>query len=118
MEAEQRALAILTQLDLESSILRNRSLLIVQHKASYMLREIELHLSICFEFMIRDQANQIEQLQYNAKLNENGVALITDRIERIKLGSNTEACPAEMDGVKEKKYIVLAGGHIAQKMLI
>lgn len=62
---------------------------------------IELHLSISFEFMIRDQANQIEQLQHNAKLNEKGVTSLANGIERIKLGSNTEACPAEIDGVKE-----------------
>ncbi|WP_353280516.1 ankyrin repeat domain-containing protein [Wolbachia endosymbiont (group B) of Cyclophora punctaria] len=102
VEAEQRALAILTQLDLESSILRNTALMTVQHIASHMLREIELHLSINFERMIRDQANQIEQLQYNAKLNEKGVALITDRIKCVQLGTNTKACPAEMDGVKEQ----------------
>lgn len=102
VEAEQRTLNIITQINLESSMLRNRALHMVQHIASYMLREIELHLSISFEFMIRDQANQIEQLQYNAKLNEKGVTLIANGIKRIKLGSNTEACPAEMDGVKEQ----------------
>ncbi|MCA7010754.1 ankyrin repeat domain-containing protein [Wolbachia endosymbiont of Tribolium confusum] len=102
VEAEQIALAIRTQLDLESSIFRNRSLLIVQHISSYMLRVIELHLSISFEFMVRGQANQIEQLQYNAKLNEKGVTLITDRIQCMQLETNTKACPAEMDGVKEQ----------------
>ncbi|OCA05849.1 ankyrin repeat domain-containing protein [Wolbachia endosymbiont of Trichogramma pretiosum] len=102
VEAEQRALAILTQLDLESSILRNTALMIVQHIASHMLREIELHLSINFERMIRDQANQIEQLQYNAKLNEKGVELITDRIKCVQLGTNTKVYPTEMDGIKEQ----------------
>lgn len=103
VEAEQRAIAILTQLDLESSILRNKKLMTVQHTESHMLREIESHnLSISFERMIRDQANQIEQLQYNAKLNGKGVALITDRIKCVQLGTNTKACPDEMDGVKEQ----------------
>ncbi|WP_353287495.1 ankyrin repeat domain-containing protein [Wolbachia endosymbiont (group B) of Gerris lacustris] len=102
VEAEQRALDILTQLDLESSILRNKALMTVQHIASHILREIELHPSINFERMIRDQANQIEQLQYNAKLNEKRVALITDLIKCLQLRTNTKACPAEMDGVKEQ----------------
>ncbi|MGL9758831.1 MAG: ankyrin repeat domain-containing protein [Wolbachia sp.] len=102
VEAEQRTFNIITQINLESSMLRNRALHMVQHITSYMLREIELHLSIIFKFMIRDQANQIEQLQHNAKLNEKGVTLIANGIKRIKLGSNTEACPAEMDGVKEQ----------------
>lgn len=103
VEAEQRAIAILTQLDLESSILRNKKLMTVQHIESHMLREIESHnLSISFERMIRDQANQIEQLQYNAKLNGKGIALITDRIKCVQLGTNTKACPDEMDGVKEQ----------------
>lgn len=102
VEAEQRALDILTRLNLESSTLRNKALMKVQHIASYMLREIELHPSISFEFMIRDQANQIEQLQYNAKLNEKRVAFITDRIKCVQLGTNTKACSAEMDGVKEQ----------------
>ncbi len=103
VEAEQRAIAILIQLDLESSILRNKKLMTVQHIESHMLREIESHnLSISFERMIRDQANQIEQLQYNAKLNGKGVALITDRIKCVQLGTNTKACPDEMDGVKEQ----------------
>ncbi|WP_246038530.1 ankyrin repeat domain-containing protein [Wolbachia endosymbiont of Leptopilina clavipes] len=103
VEAEQRAIATLTQLDLESSILRNKKLMTVQHIESHMLREIESHnLSISFERMIRDQANQIEQLQYNAKLNGKEVALITDRIKCVQLGTNTKACPDEMDGVKEQ----------------
>ncbi|MHC3898274.1 UNVERIFIED_CONTAM: ankyrin repeat domain-containing protein [Wolbachia endosymbiont of Nasonia longicornis] len=85
VEAEQRALDILTRLNLESSILRNKALMKVQHIASYMLREIELHPSISFEFMIRDQANQIEQLQYNDKLNEKRVAFITDHIKCVQL---------------------------------
>ncbi|WP_341810978.1 MULTISPECIES: ankyrin repeat domain-containing protein [unclassified Wolbachia] len=110
IEAEKRVSDILTRLNLELSILRNKALMTVQHTdshmvqhiASHMLREIELHLSISFEFMIRDQANQIEQLQYNAKLNEKGVVLITDPIKCMQLGTNTKACPAEMDGVKEQ----------------
>ncbi|QJT93942.1 ankyrin repeat domain-containing protein [Wolbachia endosymbiont of Diaphorina citri] len=110
VEAEQRALDILTRLNLESSILRNKALMkvqhtashMVQHIASYMLREIKSRLSISFEFMIRDQANQIEQLQYNAKLNEKRVAFITDQIKCMKLGTNTKACPAEIDEVKEQ----------------
>ncbi len=103
VEAEQRALDILTRLNLESSILRNKKLMTVQHIESHMLREIESHnLSISFERMIRDQANQIEQLQYNAKLNEKGVAFITDHIKCVQLETNTKACSAEMDGVKEQ----------------
>ncbi|MGX9892544.1 ankyrin repeat domain-containing protein, partial [Wolbachia endosymbiont of Protocalliphora sialia] len=110
VEAEQRALDILTRLNLESSILRNKALMkvqhtashMVQHIASYMLREIKSRLSISFEFMIRDQANQIEQLQYNAKLNEKRVAFITDQIKCMQLGTNTKACPAEIDEVKEQ----------------
>ncbi|MFP3022378.1 MAG: ankyrin repeat domain-containing protein [Wolbachia sp.] len=103
MEAEKRALDILARLKLESSILRNKELMTVQHIESHMLKEIESHnLSISFERMIRDQANQIEQLQYNAKLNEKGVALMTDRVKCVQLGTNTKACPAEMDGVKEQ----------------
>ncbi|WP_341815840.1 MULTISPECIES: ankyrin repeat domain-containing protein [unclassified Wolbachia] len=103
MEAEKRALDILAWLKLESSILRNKELMTVQHIESHMLKEIESHnLSISFERMIRDQANQIEQLQYNAKLNEKGVALITDHVKCVQLGTNTKACPDEMDGVKEQ----------------
>ncbi|WP_419215028.1 ankyrin repeat domain-containing protein [Wolbachia endosymbiont of Rhagoletis cingulata] len=110
VEAEQRALDILTRLNLESSILKNKALMkvqhtashMVQHIASYMLREIKSRLSISFEFMIRDQANKIEQLQYNAKLNEKRVAFITDQIKCMQLGTNTKACPAEIDEVKEQ----------------
>ncbi|WP_343288923.1 ankyrin repeat domain-containing protein [Wolbachia endosymbiont of Encarsia formosa] len=110
VEAEQRALDILKRLNLESSILRNKALMkvehtashMVQHIASYMLREIKSRLSISFEFMIRDQANQIEQLKYNAKLNEKRVAFITDQIKCMQLGTNTKACPAEIDEVKEQ----------------
>lgn len=98
VEAEQRAIAILTQLDLESSILRNKKLTTVQHIESHMLREIESHnLSISFERMIRDQANQIEQLQYQAKLNEKGVELITNTIKCLELESSTK-----MNGIKEQ----------------
>lgn len=101
VEAEQRASAILMQIDSESSMLTKRALH-MQHIAPHMLREIQLHLSITFESMIRYQANQIEQLQYQAKLNEKRVALITDHIKCMQLGANTKACPAEMDGVKEQ----------------
>lgn len=109
-EAEQRASAILMQLDSESSMLRKEASHMLKHTAphmlkhtvSYMLREIQLLLSISFESMIRDLANQIEQLQYQAKLNEKGVALITNGIRCVELGTNTKACPAEMDGVKEQ----------------
>lgn len=95
MEAEKRASAILTQLTAESRKM--------QHTAPHMSRRIESPLlPINFKFMIRDQANQIEQLQYQAKLNEKRVALITDHIKCMQLGANTKACPAEMDGVKEQ----------------
>uniref|UniRef100_A0A3B0J731 Uncharacterized protein n=1 Tax=Wolbachia endosymbiont of Aleurodicus dispersus TaxID=1288877 RepID=A0A3B0J731_9RICK len=101
VEAEQRASAILMQIDSESSMFTKRALH-MQHIAPHMLREIQLHLPITFESMIRYQANQIEQLQYQAKLNEKRVALITDHIKCMQLGANTKACPAEMDGVKEQ----------------
>lgn len=95
MEAEKRASAILTQLTAESRMM--------QHTEPHMSRRIESPLlPINFKFMIRDQANQIEQLQYQAKLNEKRVALITDHIKCMQLGANTKACPAEMDGVKEQ----------------
>ncbi|WP_241654124.1 ankyrin repeat domain-containing protein [Wolbachia endosymbiont of Laodelphax striatellus] len=95
MEAEERASAILTQLTAESRMM--------QHTAPHMLRRIESPLlPINFKFMIRGQANQIEQLQYNAKLNEKRVAFITDQIKCMQLGTNTKACPAEIDEVKEQ----------------
>ncbi|WP_245970094.1 ankyrin repeat domain-containing protein [Wolbachia endosymbiont of Bemisia tabaci] len=95
MEAEERASAILTQLTAESRMM--------QHTAPHMSRRIESPLlPINFKFMIRDQANQIEQLQYNAKLNEKRVAFITDQIKCMQLGTNTKACPAEIDEVKEQ----------------
>ncbi|UYC24162.1 ankyrin repeat domain-containing protein [Wolbachia endosymbiont of Aedes aegypti] len=91
-EVEQGAKAILTQLKAESRMM--------QHTASHMSRQIEL--STKFEHMIREQANQIEQLQYNAKLNEKRVAFITDHIKCVQLETNNKACSAEMDGVKEQ----------------
>ena len=92
----------------------------MQHIAPHMLREIQLHLSINFERMIRDQANQIEQLQYNAKLNEKEVTFITGQIGSLKLEPNTEECPGpstKMNGIKNKD-IVLTGGHVTLQMLM
>lgn len=108
MEAEKRAKAILTQLSKALDMMREQAPLILKDVDTRMMRDAaldmlgEIELSINFERMIRDQANQIEQLQHNTKLNEKRVTFIADGIERIKLGTNTKACPAEMDGVKEQ----------------
>lgn len=92
VEAEQRASAILMQIDSESSMLTKRALH-MQHIAPHMLREIQSLLFISFESMIRDQANKIEQLQYHAKLNKKEVTFITGQIGSLKLEPNTEECP-------------------------
>lgn len=106
VEAEQRASAILMQIDSESSMLTKRALH-MQHIAPHMLREIQSLLFIRFESMIRDQANKIEQLQYHAKLNEKEVTFITGQIGSLKLEPNTEECPGpstKMNGIKEQRY--------------